>query len=458
MRDLFAALPDDPPPLPPDYLDAVLIRGRRTVRRHRIGTAAVAAVVLLLALVAIPGLELPVQTAAPATTPTLPDRFAGYSIFTSTVAKAPPGRAIALYVYGNGETLNMIQPLVVGADGDTYRRVDALEERKLPSALLAPDGTRVLLGDERGMTDDLILVDLTSGERRSIPLGERVGVRLLAWSSDGRHVAYSAVPLTRSGEFGTVNFVDPEVAQAGTLRLLDLSTGHSTVVPAIAPPWTASFAPDGRHLAVQVAQKVHLIDLDGREYGSVPMTAGRELAANVGWSPDGRFLATVPWIAEGPSGGITGHGQYQWKVGDVAFLPVVDAGTPPPPPVPDIGQLLGWRSADSVVVTTIDAEGHVALAEVRLGSGARRTLSRFDTGSTCELGMQTCHIYDLDVATGLLPDLTVRSAGRPNRGPQRMLVSAVIGGGVVLGAALLLWRRRRRSAQPLPGWTTSDPQ
>ena len=241
----------------------------------------------------------------------------------------------------------MFQPLVVGADGDTYRRVDAMEERNRPSALLAPDGTRVLLGDERGATGDLILVDLTTGKRRSIPLGDPVGVRLLAWSPDGRHVAYSAAPLTGSGEFGSVNFVEAEVARTGTLRLLDLSSGRSTEVPAIKPAWTAAFAPDSRRLAVQVGQTAHLIDLDGREYGSVHISRGRELAAGVGWSPDGRFLATMPWLSDGPfngtTGGDTGHGTFLWKVGNVEFVPLTGAGTPPAP-VQDVVQLLGWRS------------------------------------------------------------------------------------------------------------------
>lgn len=446
MSELFTTRPDDPPPLPPGHPDAVLIPGRRSVRRRRIGTAAVSAVVvLLLAVLVVPGVQLPVPTGAPSTKPSLPDRFAGYSILTSTVAKAPPGRAIALYGYGNGETFNMFQSLVVGADGDTYRRVDALEERDRPSALLAPDGTRVLLGDERGATGDLILVDLGTGKRRSIPLGDPVGVRLLAWSPDGRHVAYSAAPLAGSGEFGSVNFVDPEVARTGTLRLLDLSTGRSTEVPPLRPAWTAAFAPDSGRLAVQVGQKAHLIDLDGREYGSVQIPVGRELAANVGWSPDGRFLATVPWISEGPfngtAGGHTGHGEFLWKVGNVDFVPVTDPSSAPPP-VRDVVHLLGWRSAGSVVVASIDAAGHASLEEVQLDAGTRRTLSRFDTGRTCELGMQTCQIFDLHLASGLLPDLTLRSAGGPQRGPWPMLVKAVIGV-LVLGATFLLLRRNR---------------
>jgi hypothetical protein len=220
VKELFATLPDEPaPPLPPDYMDTVVARGRRSVRRRRIGTAAAwAAVVLALAVVAFPVVQPRLQPAARLDTPSLPDRFAGYSVLTSTVSKAPAGRAIALYTYGNGELFNMFQPLVVGAARDTYRQVDAMNERDLPSALLAPDGSRVLLGDDRGATGDLVLVDLTTGKRRLIPLGASLGVRLLAWSPDGRFVAYSAAPVPGSPDIG--NAVYDEVSRNGTLRLL----------------------------------------------------------------------------------------------------------------------------------------------------------------------------------------------------------------------------------------------
>jgi hypothetical protein len=39
-----------------------------------------------------------------------------------------------LYGYSSGEMFTMFQSLVVGADADTYRRVDAMEKRGHPSA------------------------------------------------------------------------------------------------------------------------------------------------------------------------------------------------------------------------------------------------------------------------------------------------------------------------------------
>jgi WD40 repeat protein len=447
MREMFATLPDEPaPPMPAGYLDTVLTRGRRSARRRRIGAAAVwTVVVLCLAVVVVPGVQRRIPPGAPSENAGLPDRFAGYSLLTSTVAKAPAGRAIALYGYGNGELFNMFQSLVVGADRDTYRRVDALEERNRPSALLAPDGTRVLLGDDRGATRDLVLVDLATGKSRSFGIGDPAGVRLLAWSPDGRYVAYSAAPLPHSD--GTINFVDYTVARTGTLRLLDLSTGQSTEVPAVKPAWTAAFAPDSRRFAVQVGREAYLMDLGGRETARVRIPGGRELAANVGWSPDSRFLATVPWAADGPfdgtSGGNTNHGVFLSLPLDVEFVAITAGGTSPPAPVQDVVQLLGWRSVDSMIVLATNDAGQLSLAEVWLGNGSRRTLSRFDTGSSCELGSRSCQVFDLQLATGLLPDLTVRHAGRPQRGPWPAPVTVPVAF-TVIGAALLLRRRIRR--------------
>src|SRR5687768_2672858 len=100
---------------------------------------------------------------------------------------------------------------------------------------------------------------------------------------------------------------------------------------------------------------------------------------------------------------------------DVEFVAVTDNGIPPRP-VQDVVQLLGWRSEGSVVVATTNTAGQLSLTEVQLGSGTRRTLSHFHTGHTCELGTQTCQVFDLQLATGLLADLTVRHAARPQRG------------------------------------------
>ncbi|HTJ39802.1 MAG TPA: hypothetical protein VL738_41870 [Dactylosporangium sp.] len=442
VKELFAALPDDPaPPLADGYLDEVLVRGRRSVRRRRLANAGVWAVVLLaLAALVIPAVPLDARPAAPARHPSLPDRFAGYSLLTSSVERSAPGRVIAIYGYGNGETFNMFQPLVVGADADTYRRVSAMEERGGALGLLSPDGTRVLVGDDRGAAGDLVLVELTSGRRRTIALGAPVGVRLLAWSPDGRYVAYSAAPIGASD--GAIDFVESEVLRHGTLRLLDVASGRIAELGSLSGVSTAAFAPDGARVAVQVAAQVHLLDLNGHEDGVVALDSGRGLVAGVGWSPDGRFLATAPW-----SGG-SGHGSFLTDPGDVQFVPVAPQATPPGA-VEDVVRMLGWRDAGRIVAATVDSPGgRLSLSEIDLGSGQRRVLSRFDTGRSCELGMQQCEVYDLQLAAGLLPDLAVRHAGSPDRGPWPWILR--IPAAVLLAGALLLWWRLSRPRRAAP--------
>ncbi|GGM34898.1 RNA polymerase sigma factor [Dactylosporangium sucinum] len=102
-------------------------------------------------------------------------------------------------------------------------------------------------------------------------------------------------------------------------------------------------------------------------------------------------------------------------------------------------RLLGWRSATTLVALTLP----MGLSSIDLGTGARERLTRFDTGSTCELGMQTCQVFDLQLATGLLADVTVRRASSPDRGPWPFALTIPVTV-VLLGATFLLWRRAMR--------------
>ncbi|MFI5910336.1 WD40 repeat domain-containing protein [Dactylosporangium sp. NPDC051541] len=423
MVELFAALPDGPvPPLAADYVDRVLTHARRSARRRRLGAAAAwTAIVAAVCTFLIPGVLPEPAPAAPGQRAALPDRFAGYSTLTSTAERAAPGRAIALYGYGSDALFTMFQQLVVGADADTYRRVGAWDGRGRAPGLLSPDGTWVLLGRAAGPAPELLLVDLTTGRERSVPLGAWLEVRLLAWSPDGRYVAYSAAP--DGPAYGGESTVGYDVLQRGTLRLLDVTTGRSTEFPSMGRPSAAAFAPDSARMAVQEGERVHLLRLNGAEDRVVSVGAGRGLAPRAGWSPDGRLLATVPWDGPAPA------------AGKVEFL-AVGADAVAPAPVGDVARVLGWRDAGHLVVATAPGGHGLELAEVTLAAGDRRVLSRFDPGMTCEFGMQHCDVLDLQLATGLLAGLTVRAAGSPDRGPWpwplRLLVAALAAAGLVV--------------------------
>jgi dipeptidyl aminopeptidase/acylaminoacyl peptidase len=446
VRELFASLPDEQaPPPPPGYLDTVLTVARRSARRRRAVTvAAWAAVLLAIVAVAVPLVRPPSQPASPSTRATLPSRFAGYSVLTADAGGSPAGRAIALYGYGNGELFNMHQPLVVGADRNTYRRIAAMQERELPPALLSPDGTHVLFGDDRSALTDLQLLDLTTGRQRPVPVGEAVGVRLLAWSPDGRYVAYGAAPVPENTD-NIGNFVDAEVARTGTLRILDLTTFASTPLPLATPVWTAAFAFDSRRIAVQVGQRLHLLDVSGAPTAApIDLPADRQLVGNVGWSLGGDAIATMPLPVDGQANGNTGHDTYLTERQTLTFVRAPGARAVPPPDL-DAVQLLGWTSRSQVLVLDADAVGHLTIALVDLRDGSRRVLSRFDTGSTCEFGTQSCQVFDLQLATGLLPGVTVRDAGWAHRGPWPAWFALTVTVPAVSVAVLAWWLIRRRT-------------
>src|SRR6478735_6339245 len=107
----------------------------------------------------------------------IPDRLAGYSYLMADLSDAPSGRALALYQHGFGvEFMDFPQAVVLAADDDVYRRLDAAEARSglrdqgdPGPMLLSPDGTSVALGEHATEDPDLGIVDLATGEVTSHP-------------------------------------------------------------------------------------------------------------------------------------------------------------------------------------------------------------------------------------------------------------------------------------------------
>lgn len=72
-------------------------------------------------------------------------------MLTSSMRANPAGRAAAIYTYGNGELFDRWQTLVVGADRDSYRRLDGRMTRRHErpggnsQELLAPDGSSLVI-------------------------------------------------------------------------------------------------------------------------------------------------------------------------------------------------------------------------------------------------------------------------------------------------------------------------
>ncbi|MET7422668.1 hypothetical protein [Dactylosporangium sp. NPDC005555] len=451
---LFRSVPLDEPPLPVQYVEGLVTAGRRSVRRRRVAaTLAAALAVVLVLLVGAGGLVQlvapPAVPAAPDATPSLPDRIAPFSSLTGTVSDSPGGRAVMLYQFGSGELFNQFQPLALGADRDTYRRLDAAEGRRgVRSWQLSPDGTTAVVTDDLVAVDALTLIDLRTGRRRQVMLPAPTGAVPLAFSPDGRTLAYSAVPTPLSDQY---NAMPAESRRTGVLVLVDLATGRHRTLSGVTPVFAASFAPDGQRIAVQTGPRVEIVDLDGRVVRSVDLPSEHILTGNAAWSPDGRLLAVTGATTSTGEDGVTSYNRR------IVFVDATGEGTVAAPIAAE--EMLGWRSARRVIAQVAAGNGPGEIRDVPLDGGLPGTLlSRFDDGSSCEYGTRTCQAFEIRMATGLLPSLVVRRAD-PDRGPwPGWFVVTVAGGGVLLVAvAFLVYRRvtrrggtSRGAARPLP--------
>jgi hypothetical protein len=459
------------PPLPPGQVERLVAAGRRSVRRHRAGSALAAVLAVLAVVVSVAGLgPLAGDRFAPATptgqTPSLPDRIAPFSFRTAKASDAPGGRAIMIFQYGNGETININQALALGADADSYRQIDApLSGGGFRQSLLSPDGTTVVLAESTAATSAFTVVDLVTGKQRAIPSESATWVALLAYSPDGRYVAYSTLPVAPETRGGTE--IARESSRSGTLAILDLTTGRSTSLAGVTPVGAAAFAPDSRRLAVQTKLETWIVTVDGQRERQVQMPKGYGILPKVAWSPEGNLLAAVRWGTESWSlldGTISAVyvRDYQTDPGKVSFVDATGTGGRVPDPVPGLDassgnpvEFLGWKAADRIVTLSFTEPGAEVgvINEVPLDGSAPTVLSRFDDGRSCELGMQQCHVYEASMATGLLPSLTVRIAAEPDRGPWPVWFRLVIASALIVAGALawlvvrvVRWRRRRALA------------
>ncbi|GHJ43792.1 hypothetical protein Cs7R123_11340 [Catellatospora sp. TT07R-123] len=452
---LFAAAPSAAePPLPPGHLEQVLGAARRDRRRRRVTAALTAIVVLLLggtAVAFVPGgFTPPVE---PAVGPAgLPDEIAGYSPLTGLVSQSPPGRALMLYGYGNSELFNTYQTLVLGADGDVYRQVDAARDTS-GMWLLSPDGRFIVLGDDTRVTSAVTVVDLATGDPHEVPLGRSGGVIPLALSPDGDILAYSlsdAKPLEGDLNNRVSGVLQQYASNHSTLMLLNLRTGQTTATDT-SPVAAVSFAPDGQRMAVQSRSQTWLLGRDGQRIEQVPVPENYGITAQNAWSTDGTKLALNWWAHD------------SWGT-DESFYPdlspsggfgVVSLDRPGTlvRPQAQVEHFLGWLSGTEWLGLSWDYGADTGALWAMPADGAEgRVLSRFDNAKRCEFGTQRCVPWEPVVAAGLIAGITVREAGWAERGPWPVPYrwAALVGLLVVAGVVLLVRRRgrRRRARRP----------
>jgi hypothetical protein len=369
----------------------------------------------------------------------VPPELAGYSYLTGSVSSSPPGPAVALFQHGYGvEFMDFPQAVVLGAGGDTYRRVDVAEGRAGGETqgdpapmLLSPDGRYVAVGDHDTDDPDVEVVDLTTGETTTYPLPQGRSVISTAWSNDGQSLAIllSSAP--------TNPYSGARIK--GSVGILDLSSGTTDVMRERGVTAVA-FSPDGSALAVERSAEngaeIAILDSAGKRL----LEADGLIAGPYAWSPDGRLLAIT---TVDPSGAPPEVGDPGIPSG-LSFVDVTgDGGDVPEPlelPLAGAGRVLGWSGPDEVVTLLDAGEGDPCcgsdthtLSTVPLDGSQPRTLMRMS-------GLQSYGIGRFQLAGAAADHLQVVTPDSIDRGPwpmaRRIILALLAGVAVWLVASI----------------------
>ena len=406
----------DAVPVRPD-LHAVIARARaqqqspaRPRAAHRFAPLLAAAVVvtLIAGVTVLPRLlwaPSPSVTPSVSGPPVLPGTLPDRSLFTASVSRAPAGPALALYAYTEPvKFTDFPQAVMLSRDGRSTRRVDLAEDRgdnppwpfpgfDLAPILLSPDGTSVAVGDQRASAKaSLAIVELSTGDTRTIAVSPNRRVEPLAWSPDLRRIAY--VDTAADGiDYGPRR-------RPGKIVLLDLRTGAKTTVPGVRAPSAAAWSPDSTQLAVQDGEHLKIIDPDGRTVRDLTPGKFVGLSGSAAWSPDGAWLAVL--LQPDKAGDEADY--------ELRFLDPTGAGRQPPKPTPLVGitDIVGWRSPDALLLFDRD---ELTLDERTL-TGGHRTLAAFDPSQR-----NAAQPHSFQLASNLLPELRVEETGDLDRGP-----------------------------------------
>lgn len=343
----------------------------------------------------------------------------------ATLESDPTGPAAMALTYGTTtEVETSVDPLVLAAADDVYRRVRTAERRKTSSDLGSPapmmlstDGRTVAVGSSR---DDgtVALVDTSSGEIDEVGL-DRVNATLpSAWDPDNGYLWVRARYVYEAQRSGDTVYDDWE------WHRIDLSRQRAERLPPL--DRALNVAPlhgTGQLLVRHNTGRAQIFSVDDLQ----PVSDSFDLSGVVeGWAsaPDGNRFAVT--------------GTDELRVHDAADPErVVDTVG-----IPEGSRFQGWVDDSSVLIGWADeGAGRWALEEVDLDSGRRVLVTE---QPAVRSGAQ---IGGVTLATGLLSELDTREPGRSDHGHlwSRLGPWPVLVVGALLGGALILVLRRRRS-------------
>lgn len=392
----------------------------------------------------------------------LPAQFADYSYLTGSVSASPPDRAAAIFQHGFGvEFMDLPQAVIVGADAASYRRIDLAEDRGGaeqqgdPAPMeLSPDGLRLAVGDYAAAAADLAVLDLTTADVVTHPIGSARGSIPRAWSPDARLLAF----VVGAEPFQPYAALNP-APLTGDLGLLDTSTGQVRMLPDADGAGHIAFSPDGTRLAVERDHRIEIRTLDGGITRTLTLPEGHHLDGPVAWSPDGALLAVTDGraVCQQSGSGFDGAAWDACLAGTQSKAFVDATGRQRLVPDPLVGPLgfgpvLGWSGPrevlvlDDTVASDADSQSAYWLTSVPLDGSEPRRLSRVPGAGNFGVG-------SFQLAAGLVPDLAITQMGsQVDRGPVSLLfavtasvILAVLGGGLTRVLGSLRWRRTARA-------------
>jgi hypothetical protein len=472
-------------------------RGRRRHRR-RVGGAVVA--VLTVAL-AIPGLVVsaakppPPVTGAPADG-SVPGRVFDPYLSQAPVAESPTGRA-AVLLSGSGDGLGT-QDLPwtfgskiasVGRDG-SYRmlRYGRMYAQAGQDVQLSPDGRYVVGPDSfeeycyycDGQAR-LSVVDLQTGQARhfkdlpaNVPVAwQPDGAALLLWSQPELVSDISGAPYDgNEAKYGYAG---------GSLWLLDLATGRSRKLLDLGmarfePVTSAAFAPDGRHVAVQLDRTLLLVNTaDGSSRTLASLGERQRLAGTGAFTADGTRIAVLDHDGCAVACTNLARNVRKWRVltlDATTGQPASDSGFDRVPGA--VVRMAGWqRNGTAVVVAYLDESNpnydrgpsQDVPTSYRAVSAAN-LLALSPGGGTVQLiRPESVQLWDIDVAHDLLVE---GRFGGPSPQPTPfpaaswlywVLVTPLAVLLLIIAVVVVVWRRTRRPLPTLGPWggSTSGP-